>query len=160
GIEALSALVTTLKSPFPAPIVIAQHLDPKRPSHLAEVLARRSTLPVRMVKGRTALEPSTIYVMPSGCHVEVSDHEIQLLSDDHDRPKPSIDLLLASAAKAYGENLIAVILTGTGSDGTAGARDVKQHGGTVVIENPDTASFPAMPESLAPNTVDIVADLD
>ena len=73
--------------------------------------------------------------------------------------KPSIDLLFETAADSFGEQLIAVVLTGTGSDGTAGARQVKERGGTVIIQNPATARYGAMPRSLAPPTVDIVAEL-
>jgi two-component system, chemotaxis family, CheB/CheR fusion protein len=160
GIEALSTLVASLKTPFPAPIVVAQHLDPKRPSHLAEVLSRRSTLPVRTVDGVTPLENGTIYLIPPGQDVVVEGHALNLAREDGERPKPSINVLFRSAADAYGENLIAVILTGTGSDGTAGARHVKACGGTVVIENPETASFPGMPESLPSCAVDVVVDLE
>lgn len=160
GIEALTALLSTLRTPFPAPIVIAQHLDPKRPSHLDEVLSRRSTLPVRMVEDHEHLEPGVVYVVPSGRNVTITDHEIKTAGAETERPRPSVDVLFTSAADAYGENLIAVILTGTGTDGSAGARHVKKCGGTVVIENPETASFPGMPESLSPTSVDVVADLD
>lgn len=160
GVEALSTLVSTLPDGFPVPIVIAQHLDPKRPSHLAEILGRRSRLPVETVTEHEPLVPGVVYVIPSNRHVEISDHAITLRSDVGERPKPSVDLLLTTAAGIYGENLIAVILTGSGSDGTIGAREVKKAGGTVVIQNPQTASFPSMPGSLAPNTVDIVADLE
>src|SRR5205823_4470669 len=75
-------------------------------------------------------------------------------------PRPSVDRLLSSAAHAFGEGLVAVILTGTGSDGAAGARHVKEAGGMVVIQNPETARYPAMPQSLAPTTVDVVANLE
>ena len=162
GIEALSLLVGTLPPDFPAPIVIAQHLDPERPSHLGEILTRRSTLPVRTVTGADpeALSPGTVYVVPADRDVEITDHTLHLLSEPRRHPKPSVDLLLSSAARAYGERVIAVILTGSGSDGAAGARDIKVAGGTVVIENPETASYPSMPASLAPTTVDIVANLD
>src|SRR5919108_410836 len=64
------------------------------------------------------------------------------------------------APRACGERLIAVILTGSGSDGAAGAREVKAAGGTVVIQNPETASYPSMPKSLAPSTVDVIAHLE
>ncbi|MEW6636593.1 MAG: CheR family methyltransferase, partial [Actinomycetota bacterium] len=75
------------------------------------------------------------------------------------RPKPSVDLLLRSAAGSFGERLIAVILSGTGTDGAEGARIVHAAGGTVIVQNPETAEFAQMPASLAPNAVDIVADL-
>ncbi|WP_159397324.1 CheR family methyltransferase [Sorangium cellulosum] len=160
GIQALSTLVSTLRAPFPAPIVVAQHLDPRRPSHLVELLARRSALPVRPVAELCPIENNVIYVVPPGRDVEITDHELQLRPENNDRPKPSVDMLFRTAAEVFGEGLLAVILTGNGSDGTAGAREVKRHGGTVVIQNPDTARFPSMPESLDPSTVDVVAELD
>ena len=159
GVEALSTLVGTLPPGFPAPIVIAQHLDPSRVSHLEEILARSSTLPVRTVTDRARLQPGTVYVVPASHDVEVTDHEVGL-RHGASASKPSVDLLLSSAAAVFGENLYAVILTGTGSDGADGARRVKELGGTVIIQNPQTARFPSMPLSLAPTTVDIVADLE
>jgi two-component system CheB/CheR fusion protein len=159
GIEALSTLVATLPADFTAPVVIAQHLDPARPSHLAQILARRAHLPVITVQDHELLAPGTIYVVPSNSHVAITDHDLALLPDAAGRPKPSVDLLLSSAAPVFGEQLIAVILTGTGSDGTAGALAVKQAGGTVIIQDPDTAAYPGMPQSLAPETVDVVAEL-
>jgi two-component system CheB/CheR fusion protein len=161
GIEALTQLVSTLPEEFPAPIVLAQHLDPSRPSHLGEILARYSHLPVRMVTDQAPLTPGTIYVIPADRNVEIDDHQLRLRADGTGRrPMPSIDLLFNSAALAYGERLIAVILTGTGSDGASGAYQVKLAGGLVIIENPATAAYPALPASLAPTTVDFVADLE
>jgi two-component system CheB/CheR fusion protein len=159
GVEALAVLVGTLPAGFPAPIVVAQHLDPSRASRLEEILSRSSTLPVRTVEGWTRLEAGVVYVVPASWDVEIADGEITL-RETSGRSHPSIDLLFESAARAYGEELFAVILTGTGSDGADGARRVKEHGGTVVIQNPRTARFPGMPSSLAPTTVDIVADLE
>src|SRR5919197_1741913 len=160
GVEALSTLVSTLPTDFPAPVVIAQHLEPTRLSHLGEILARRTSLPVRTVAAREPLEPGVVYVVPANRHVEISDTELRAHEDGAGSPMPSVDLLLTSAARAYGERLIAVILTGSGSDGAAGAREVKTAGGTVVIQNPETASYPSMPKSLAPSTVDVIAHLE
>jgi two-component system CheB/CheR fusion protein len=119
GVEALSALVATLPGAFPAPIVIAQHLDPARPSHLGAILERRSRLPVRTVAHLEPLVPGVVYVVPADRDIEVTDHHVRLLSDTTRHPKPSVNLLFSSAARMYGERLIAVILTGTGSDGAA-----------------------------------------
>ncbi|HEX6780079.1 MAG TPA: chemotaxis protein CheB, partial [Ktedonobacterales bacterium] len=130
GIDALSTLVSTLPADFPAPIVLAQHLDPNRPSHLADILGRRSTLPVQTAGEHEPLVPGMIYVVPANRQVEISDSEITLQEENVGRFKPSIDRLLSSAAEVYGERLIAVILSGTGSDGAAGARAVKKTGGT------------------------------
>jgi len=78
--------------------------------------------------------------VPANRHVKIIDGHVHLESDHADRPKPSVDLLLSSAAESYGEHLIAVILTGSGSDGAAGAVDVKNAGGVVIIQNPQTAA--------------------
>jgi two-component system CheB/CheR fusion protein len=160
GIEALSTLVSTLPENFPAPIVIAQHLDPSRVSHLGQILAAKSTNPVQVVADREPLRAGLVYVIPANQDVEITDHEVRLHQEREARMRPSIDLLLASAAEVFGEGLIAVIFTGTGSDGAAGARAVKANGGTVVIQNPETASFPGMPLSLSPTTVDVIANLE
>jgi two-component system CheB/CheR fusion protein len=160
GIEALSRVVASLPADFPAPIVIAQHLDPRRPSHLHEILARHATLPVRVVEEREVLEDGVIFVVPSNRLVEISYGELHLRAARAGAVAPSIDVLLESAAGVFGPGLIAVILTGSGSDGSAGAWHVKNAGGAVVIENPATAMFPSMPSSIPPSLVDATADLD
>ncbi len=161
GIEALSKVVSTLPTEFPAPIVIAQHLAPERESHLHEILSRKSTLPVRTVTEHAPLEAGVVFVVPANRHVNITDSEIELSEDSSSkRPMPSIDRLMQTAAAVFGERLIAVVLSGTGSDGKEGARFVRQSGGTVVIQDPQSAEFGGMPGSLAPNTVDIIARLD
>jgi two-component system CheB/CheR fusion protein len=162
GVGALSTLVSTLNKSFPAPIVIAQHLDPQRPSHLGSILERRSVLPIVVVTEQppTKLESGKIYVVPANRHVRILDGHVHLEGDHADRPKPSVDMLLSSAAQSYGEHLIAVILTGSGSDGAAGAVDVKNSGGVVIIQNPQTAAYPSMPLSLPPTAVDHVVEIE
>ncbi|HJU94108.1 MAG TPA: CheR family methyltransferase [Pyrinomonadaceae bacterium] len=162
GIGALSTLVATLNESFPAPVVLAQHLDPQRPSHLGSILERRSTLPVILVNEHspTPLENGKVFVVPSNRHVRITDGYVHLDADQSERPKPSVDLLLSSAAQSYGEHLVAVILTGAGSDGAAGAVDVKNAGGVVIIQNPRTAPYPSMPLSLPPTAVDHVVEIE
>jgi two-component system CheB/CheR fusion protein len=161
GIAALSGMVSSLPEDFDAPIVVAQHLDPNRESHLQEILARKSTLPVKTVTEHEPLQAGMVYVVPANWHVNITDSEIELSSEAfRGQPMPSINLLMETAAGVYGENLIAVVLSGTGSDGTEGARTVSQAGGTVIIQDPETADFGEMPRSLAPSTVDIVASLE
>jgi len=162
GVGALSTLVSTLNENFPAPIVLAQHLDPQRPSHLGSILERRSHLPIVVVgeHSPTPLESGKIYVVPANRHVKIHDGHVLLEGDHDDRPKPSVDLLLSSAAESYGEHLIAVILTGAGSDGAAGAVEVKNAGGVVIIQNPQTAAYPSMPLSLPPTAVDHVVEME
>ncbi len=160
GIEALSRVVASLPADFPAPIVIAQHLDPRRPSHLGEILSRHATLPITVVEDSASLEDGVIFVVPSNRLVEIVRGKLHLRPARPGRIAPSVDLLLETAATAFGPGLTAVILTGSGSDGSAGAWHVKQAGGSVVIENPATAMFPSMPRSISPSLVDATADLD
>jgi two-component system CheB/CheR fusion protein len=160
GIEALSMLVSTLPPDFPAPIVLAQHLDPSRHSSLSAILQRRTPLPVHVIAAHTPLRAGEIYVVPENRHVTINEGVIEAQEDHVERPKPSLDLLLSSAAAAYGERLIAVILTGSGSNGALGAIEVKRAGGTVIIQNPQTARFPSMPLALPPTIVDIRADIE
>jgi two-component system CheB/CheR fusion protein len=160
GVEALSILVSSLPPDFPAPIVLAQHLDPNRPSMLSDILRRRASLPVDVVDQRCKLEPGTIYVVSSNHHVAIADGHVEVMLDHMGRPMPSVDRLLSTAAASYGERLIAVILTGSGSDGAAGAVDVKHVGGTVIIQDPGTARYPSMPLSLPPTAVDFTVSID
>src|SRR5215470_15991897 len=83
GVGALSTLVSTLTKNFPAPVVIAQHLDPQRPSHLGSILERRSTLPIIVVSEHepTKLEGGKIYVVPANRHVKISDGHVYLEAD-------------------------------------------------------------------------------
>lgn len=157
GVESLSAVVSTLPADFPAPVVVGLHLSPSRVSSLGDILARRGPLPVQTISDQIALEPCNIYVVPSNRHVRIVDHHA-VLEEDGAGPQPSIDLLFRTAAEAYGENLIAVVLSGTGSDGAVGAQAVKAAGGTVIVQNPDTATYPGMPLSLSPSMVDVMVN--
>src|SRR6266700_1605776 len=160
GIEALSILVSTLSTDFPAPIVLAQHLDPNRPSRLDTILQRRTALTVEVIHDRTILQTGKIYVVPANRHVSVVDGCVEIQGINPKRPRPSVDLLLSSAAEVYGERLIAVILTGSGSDGAAGAIEVKNLGGTVIVQDPQTARYPSMPLALPPTVVDFEVEIE
>lgn len=90
GVEALSVLVGTLAADFPAPIVLAQHLDPTRPSTLDEILQRRTLLPVEVIADNTTLRAGTIYVAPSNRHISISDHAVEILEDPLDARAPPL----------------------------------------------------------------------
>ncbi|MEZ4520291.1 MAG: CheR family methyltransferase [Thermomicrobiales bacterium] len=160
GIESLSRLVGSLPEDFPASIIIAQHLHPEHPSHLKEILSTRTSLTVKMIEGRLDLEPDTIYIAGPNAHVEVSDHDVHEIADGQARPMPSVNLLFQTAARSFGERLIAVILSGTGSDGAIGARVVKEAGGIVIVENPETSAYPQMALAVPPTMVDQRAELE
>jgi two-component system, chemotaxis family, CheB/CheR fusion protein len=134
GIEALSAFVKSLPSDLPAAIVIAQHLAPTHESRLTEILAAHSPLPVRTVLGKETLETGTIYVIPPNHDVEIVDAAAAVHIEARRGPKPSIDQLFSTAAALYGDRLIAIVLSGSGSDGQRGVHAVKEAGGTILIQ--------------------------
>src|SRR5256885_151276 len=141
GIEALSILVSTLSTDFPAPIVLAQHLDPNRPSSLDTILQRRTALTVEVIHDRTILQTGKIYVVPANRHVSVVDGCVEIQGINPKRPRPSVDLLLSSAAEVYGERLIALILTGSGSDGAAARMKGDEPGRTEEDKASPTATY-------------------
>lgn len=158
GVEAVSELLGALPAGLDAPVVVAQHLSPSRSSHLDEILGRHSPLAVRMAAERQVLDAGVVYVVPASRDAEIEDGALCLTEPIAGRPVPSIDRLLRSAAHEVGEGLMGVILSGSGSDGTAGAAEVKAAGGMIVIQDPASAGFPSMPRSLAPGTVDAAAE--
>src|ERR1051326_613787 len=87
GVEALSILVSTLPADFPAPIVLAQHLDPSRHSSLDSILQRRTKLSIDVVNSRTHLQPGKIYVVPANRHVAIDDSYVEVQGDHNKRPR-------------------------------------------------------------------------
>jgi two-component system CheB/CheR fusion protein len=160
GIEALLVLLGALPADLPASIVVAQHIDPQRLSHLGEVLGARTTLRVRSVADREPLQPGVVYVAPADRDLEVTAREVVARVPEGAASKPSVDRLLTSAAHVFSDDLIAVVLSGTGTDGAIGAQAVKAHGGIVVVQNPETAEYAGMPRAVNPSAVDIVADVE
>ncbi|MBV9439181.1 MAG: hypothetical protein JOZ24_04230 [Candidatus Eremiobacteraeota bacterium] len=155
GIDALIAFLTRLPATFAAPVVIAQHQAPGHTSRLTEILRSKTPLAVEPLDGKTALQPGTVYVVGEARDVEILDGSATVMPRAEPGPKPSIDRLFQTAAEAYGDRLIAIIFSGMGSDGLAGARVVKAQGGTVVVQQPESAAFPHMPLAIPPNLIDI-----
>ena len=158
GVEAVSELLTSLPPDFAAPVLIAQHLSPERPSHLHDILSRRSPLPLRVALAREPLQGGVVFVIPANFDAEIEGTSIVLHEATQRRAAPSIDRLLRSAAASVGRGTIAVILSGSGSDGAAGAHDVEAAGGTVLIQDPASAAFPSMPLAVAAGIVAVVAE--
>jgi two-component system CheB/CheR fusion protein len=157
GIDALRALVAGLPKNLEAAVVVAQHLDPTRESRLDQILSQHSPLRLKVVSQREILVNGTIYVIPSNHDVAIVDHAANSYLEARAGAKPSIDRLFSTAAERYGDRLIAIVLSGLGSDGLAGARSVKEHGGTVIVQDPSSASYPSLPLLIPPNVVDFVA---
>lgn len=162
GITALMRVLGGLPVEFPVPIVIVQHLDARHETIIAEVLGRRTLLAVKLAAEGERVEAGKVYVAPPNRHLLVGSGGILSLTSSElvHFVRPSADLLFESVAATYGPQVLACVLTGTGSDGTMGATAIKSRGGTVIAEDPELAEFKGMPESaVASGSVDFVLPL-
>jgi two-component system chemotaxis response regulator CheB len=163
GVEALSRVLSELPHDFPVPIVVVQHLDPRHPSMLPEILARRCAIAVKQAQEGDPLRAGTAFIAPPDQHLLVDGDGTMSLShsDLVHFVRPSADLLFESVAASYEERVIAVVLTGTGSDATMGVQAVDKMGGWVIVEDPETADFAGMPgAAVETGAVDEVLELE
>ncbi|MFI8996407.1 chemotaxis protein CheB [Streptomyces sp. NPDC053542] len=163
GIHGLSVLLEELGTGLPVPLLVVQHLDPRHATVIAEVLARRTTLRVKLADDGEQALPGVVHIAPPNRHLLVGPDGILTLSTSRlvHFVRPSADLLFESVAGAYGPRAIACVLTGSGSDGAMGVDAVKSRGGTVIAEDPRTAEFRGMPEAaVKTGAVDFVLPLE
>ena len=163
GLAALSTMLGSLPADFPVPVVVVQHVDPRRRSLMADILGRRTALRVEQAVEGARLAPSTVLVAPPDEHLLVSAEGTVNLSHSElvHFVRPSADLLFESAAGAFPGRVIGVVLTGTGSDANMGVRAIAQTGGTVIAQDPKTAEFAGMPQAaLDTGEVDFVLGLE
>lgn len=163
GVDALLKLLASLPADFEPPILVVLHLPEDRPSLLVNILGHRLALRVSEAMDKQPIEASTVYVAPPGYHLSVEqDHTLSLSGEmpvNHSRP--SIDVLMTSAAIAYGPGLLGILLTGASHDGAEGMATIKARGGWTVVQDPAQAQSPVMPESaIRRHTPDLVASLD
>jgi two-component system chemotaxis response regulator CheB len=148
GIEALHFLVGALPLPFPAAVLIVQHMDPRHKSVLADLLDRRSNLAVRAAVDGELVQPGTVRISRPDMHLLTRDHRLVLTDTEPVHfSRPSVDLLFASVADEYGPRAIGIILTGSGVDGAAGVRAMKSKGGTIIVQDPASAAHAGMPRA-------------
>jgi two-component system chemotaxis response regulator CheB len=153
GIDALRAVVAPLPADFAAPICIVLHTAPESPGVLPEILTRAGPVPATNARNGERLLPSHIYVAPPDCHLVVQPGRLRVTKGPKEnRFRPSIDPLFRSAAQVYGPGVIGVILTGNLDDGSVGLWTVKQLGGTTIVQEPDDAQFPSMPQHAIAHT--------
>ena len=147
GLHALISVVSSLRAEFPAAVVIVQHLDPRHRSMLADILSRHTPLRVKEAEDGEPIAAGAIYTAPPDRHLLVNGDGTLSLSRSEmvHFLRPSADLLLESVAASFKRRAIAVILSGTGSDGSMGVKAIKKMGGAVIAQDPKTAEFPGMP---------------
>ena len=162
GLEAFTQLLDHLPAHTGMAFVLVQHLDPTHESQLTEILSRKSAMPVGEVSGPTRVEADHVYVIPAGKNLTIAGGILQTV------PRPEtgarnmpIDDFLEALGKDRQNGAFAVILSGTASDGTLGARAIKAEGGITFAQEPSSAKFDGMPRSaIASGVIDFVLTPD
>lgn len=147
GVDAVSTLLQALPASFGVAVVIVVHVPPANDNLLARVLAPRCALPVREAVDKEPVERGIVYVAPPSYHLLIEPERTFALSLDEPVhfSRPSIDVLFESAAHAYRERLLGIVLTGANADGAEGLRIVRELGGAGWVQQPETAYAQAMP---------------
>jgi two-component system chemotaxis response regulator CheB len=152
-----------LPADFPASIVVVQHLDPRHRSLMADILSRHTRIAVKQAVAGELVQAGIVYIAPPDRHLLVNpDGSLGLTQSELVHfVRPSADLLFESVAASFRDRAIAVVLTGSGSDGAMGAKAVKEVGGTVIAQDEATSEFFAMPSAaIQTGAVDFVLPLD
>ncbi|MHB8381790.1 MAG: chemotaxis protein CheB, partial [Candidatus Binataceae bacterium] len=158
GLEAVSELLAELPATTGMAFLLVQHLDPRHQSLLAEILAKKSGIPVETAADGTILKPDHLYVIPPNATMTVADGTVQLRSrESSERPHRPINILFRSLAEQHVHRAVAVVLSGTDSDGAQGLEEVKAAGGITMAQEPATAKFDGMPKNaIATGCVDFI----
>ncbi|MEH2013757.1 chemotaxis protein CheB [Nostoc sp.] len=163
GVTALIQVLSTLPAEFTAAIAIVQHLAPQYRSLMAQILSRRTAISVKQAEEKDILTPGTAYIAAPDHHLLVNgDGTLSLSQSELVRfLRPSADLLFESVAATYKNRAIALVLTGTGSDGTIGVEAIKKMGGTVIVQDIKTSEFSGMPSAVIQSgNVDFILPLN
>lgn len=147
GLEALQQFLLYMPVNSGLSFVVIQHLSPDYKSLMADILGKNTEMMVLQAENGMAVEPNTVYLIPPKNNMTIQDGKLILTQFVQGMLNHPIDVFFTSLAKEQRERAIAVIFSGTGSDGTNGIKSVKENGGLVVVQDPSTAKFDGMPES-------------
>ncbi|MGI4778293.1 MAG: chemotaxis protein CheB [Janthinobacterium lividum] len=149
GIEALLKLLADLPSPWRLPLIAVVHLPERRESLLAQVFGQRLCIPVREAVDKAQVEDGVLYFAPPSYHLSIERQRVFSLSCEPPVlwSRPSIDVLMSSAADAYGPALAGVLLTGANQDGARGLLHIHRAGGLTAVQDPADAKVATMPRA-------------
>jgi two-component system chemotaxis response regulator CheB len=161
GLSALQILLSELSPEFSLPVVIVQHRRKDGDDGLCEYLRKRSRLPLIEPNDKEKVEPGCVYLAPRDYHLLIEKSIFALSTESPvGFARPSIDVLFESAADVYRERIIGVILTGANRDGAKGLAKIKSFGGMALVQDPESAESPAMPEAaISATAVDSILPL-
>jgi len=149
GLEPIEQFFDAMAIDSGCAFVIIQHLSPDFRSLMDELLARHSTMPIFRITDGMQLQPNSIYLNPPRSVMTISTNTLLVKAiEDKDTVYLPIDIFFQSLAKDRGDSAIALVLSGTGSDGTLGSRSIKHAGGKVLVQDPQTTRFDGMPRSV------------
>lgn len=148
GVEAFQRLCARLPADFPAAVFVAQHLSPSARSLLPQLIGRVAPLPALLPADGDAIEAGRIYVAGPDHHMLIRPGKVLMRRGPYEnRTRPAVNALFRSAAIAYAGRVIGVVLTGLLDDGTDGLIAIKAAGGLSVVQDPDDAEWPSMPQN-------------
>ncbi|GAA5505813.1 chemotaxis protein CheB [Novipirellula caenicola] len=148
GLEALETFFQEMPADTGMAFVVIQHLSPDFKSHMGELISRKTGIPVLEVQDGIQVQPDSIYLMPAKKEMEISDGRLRLTERNPERSfSHPIDRFFCSLAHDQKQHAIAVVLSGTGSDGSRGIREIHKSGGLVVAQDQSSAKFDGMPIS-------------
>ncbi|WP_035058176.1 CheB methylesterase domain-containing protein, partial [Cellulomonas bogoriensis] len=154
GPEALSRVLRGLTEPLPVPMVVVQHMPPVFTKQLAARLDRLGPSTVVEATGEEVLRPGTVYIAPGDLHLELAKGPAGIRTRTTTDPpvnfcRPSVDVMFRSAVAVFGGDLLAVVLTGMGSDGRTGCEGLVRAGGSVIVQDEQSSVVWGMPGSVA-----------
>ncbi len=157
GLEALEKFFSNMSSECGLAFVVIQHLSPDYKSLMADLLSKRTLMPVRVAQDGMAIAPNSVYLIPSKMNLTIFHRKLYLTERESEQLHLPIDIFFQSLAEDLREKAIGIILSGTGSDGTRGIRAIKEQGGMVMVQDERSAKFDGMPRSaIATNLVDYI----
>jgi two-component system chemotaxis response regulator CheB len=146
GLAALTKLLGGLPGEFSLPVVVVQHRGKDSDRLLSELLQDTTDMKVCEAEDKEPLTPGTVHIAPANYHVLIDSGYLSLTVEEPVRfSRPSIDVMLSSAADTYGSRAIGVVLTGANEDGSRGLSHVVKRGGRALVQDPRTAEIPIMP---------------
>lgn len=150
GPNALAEVIPHLPEDFPVPVVVVQHMPPLFTHLLAERLNSQSSLTVREAEPGRSLEPGQVWIAPGDYHMTVARKGLRAAVELNQEPpenscRPAVDVLFRSVARAYGPNVLAIVMTGMGSDGARGALHIREAGGAIIVQDEPSSVVWGMP---------------
>jgi two-component system chemotaxis response regulator CheB len=153
SLDVLLEIFPALKQDINFPILLVVHRKASNESLLTDLLKTRTSLPVSEAEEKEFLTPGKVFIAPADYHMLIEENQSISLdySEKVNYSRPSIDVTFQSAAEVYREKLVCILLSGSNADGVEGLKSVNNFGGTVIIQNPNTAIMPYMPQQAVLN---------